>query len=409
VTSGSSNRRPTPLQTLLCASLVMALALGVRQSLSLFLVPMTTDGVIGREGFSFGLGVQNLVWGLSGPLAGWYADRHGTRIVVFACSVAFTLGICAMALAGSVFGVVFGAGLLAGVGLTGTTFTVLFGAIAHAYPAERRARALAIGAAVGSVGQVVLVPIAQHVVNAFGWHTGLWALVGISALAIPVAMGFAGQPTQTAPSEARPRGADLGAAIKDRKYQLVALGFFSCGLQLVFVGTHLAAYLVGCGLSASDGVLALSLIGLFNVAGTFALGKLAGKYEPSHVLAAVYAARTLFMVAFLLLPLSRLSTMVFASAMGLLWLGVGPVMTQLLALRFGVRHVAALFGGMYLIHQVGSFLGAWMGGRIFAETGSYSEAWIMCIVAGAVAVGVTVASGTGPWKPKPARSLSPAS
>lgn len=408
MTPGAQTRRPSPFQILLCASVVMALALGVRQSLSLFLVPMTSDGVIGREGFSFGLGLQNLIWGLSGPVAGWYADRHGTRLVVFVCSVAFTLGICAMALAGSVYGVVFGAGLLAGVGLTGTTFTVLFGAIAHAYPAERRARALAIGAALGSVGQVVLVPVAQLLVDQHGWHAGLWSLAAISALAIPITRGFSGHASPVAVNDSRPHGAGLRAAITDRKYQLVALGFFSCGLQLVFVGTHLAAYLVGCGLTASDGVLALALIGLFNIAGTFSLGKLAGKFEPSHVLAAVYAARTLFMVAFLLLPISPLSTMVFASAMGLLWLGVGPVMTQLLALRFGVQHVAALFGGMYLVHQLGSFVGAWLGGRIFAETGSYNQAWLLCIIAGALAAGVTVASGAGPWKPKPACSLSPA-
>jgi predicted MFS family arabinose efflux permease len=387
-------------RVLVFASVVMALALGVRQSLSLFLAPMTLVGPLGRESFSLGIGIQNLVWGLSGPLAGWLADRYGTKPVVLGCATAFTAGIAMMALSSTAVGFMFGAGLLAGIGLTGTTFTVLFGAIARAYPGAARARALAIGAALGSVGQVVIVPLAQALVSALGWHQALWGLVGIAALTMPCALGLGG-PTQpsvgAAPALA---GSGLSSALRDRKYLLVAAGFFACGLQLVFIGTHLAAYLLGCGLTARDGVLALSLIGLFNVAGTFLLGRLAAKIDPSYLLAGVYAARTLFMIAFVLTPISITTVMVFSSAMGLLWLGVGPVMTQLLAIRFGTRHLAALFGGMYLIHQIGSFVGAWIGGRIYEHTGSYSQAWLLCAVVGVIAVVLTAFSGKGPLLPQ---------
>ena len=393
--SGASSTR-----VLVFASVVMALALGVRQSLSLFLAPMTLLGPLGRETFSLGIGIQNLVWGLSGPLAGWMADRYGTRPVVLGCAMAFTAGIAMMALSDMAVGFMFGAGLLAGVGLTGTTFTVLFGAIARAYTGAGRARALAIGAALGSVGQVIVVPVAQGLMNALGWHEALWGLVAIAALTVPCALGL-GKPTQAAGSAPTPlAGATLGAATHDRKYVLVAAGFFACGLQLVFIGTHLAAYLLGCGLTARDGVLALSLIGLFNVVGTFLLGRLAERIDPSYVLAGVYAARTVFIIAFVLTPISITTVMLFSSSMGLLWLGVGPVMTQLLALRFGTRHLAALFGGMYLVHQFGSFVGAWIGGRIYEQTGSYSQAWLLCGVAGLVAVIVTAMSGRGPVRPE---------
>ena len=218
----------------------------------------------------------------------------------------------------------FGAGVLAGVGLTGTTFTVLFGAIARAYPSAGRARALAIGAALGSVGQVVIVPIAQELVNALGWHGALWGLVAIAALTMPCALGL-GRPTQVSGTAPAPLpGSTLGAAVRDRKYVLVAAGFFACGLQLVFIGTHLAAYLLGCGLTPRDGVLALSLIGLFNVVGTFMLGRLAERIDPSYLLAGVYAARTIFIVAFVLTPISVVSVMLFSAAMGLLWSGWAP-------------------------------------------------------------------------------------
>ena len=396
--SGSSSTR-----VLVFASVVMALALGVRQSLSLFLAPMTLVGPLGRESFSLGIGIQNLVWGLSGPLAGWLADRFGTKPVVVGCATAFTAGIAMMALSSTAVGFMFGAGLLAGVGLTGTTFTVPFGAIARAYPGVARARALAIGAALGSVGQVVIVPVAQALVSSLGWHQALWGLVAVAALTIPCAFGLGIPAYGSEAPAATVAGSSLSSAVRDRKYLLVAAGFFACGLQLVFIGTHLAAYLLGCGLTARDGVLALSLIGLFNVAGTFLLGRLAAKIDPSHLLAGVYAVRTVFIVAFVLTPISVTTVMVFSSAMGLLWLGVGPVMTQLLAIRFGMRHLAALFGGMYLVHQIGSFVGAWIGGRIYEQTGSYSEAWLLCVVVGLVAVVLTAFSGKGPLLPQAPR------
>jgi predicted MFS family arabinose efflux permease len=189
-------------------------------------------------------------------------------------------------------------------------------------------------------------------------------------------------------------GHGLGAVWRRRQFALVAIGFFACGVQLVFIGTHLAAFLVGCGLTARNGAVALALIGLFNVAGTFILGRLAVRFPPGNVLAWVYAVRTTLIVWFILSPVTPTSASLFAAGMGLLWLGVGPVMTQLLAMRFGVRHVSALFGGMYLVHQIGSFLGAWLGGRIFEATGSYSGAWWFCIAAGIAAVFTTLASGT---------------
>jgi predicted MFS family arabinose efflux permease len=283
---------------------------------------------------------------------------------------------------------------------------VLFGAIAKACgDAASRARALTLATAVGSMGQVLVVPLAQALLAELGWRSALWCLAAVAALALPMALGLkvptAGGPQATAAQV----GVPLARAWRDRAYVLVALGFTACGVQLVFIATHLPAYLIGCGLSAGDGALSLALVGLFNVAGTYVLGRLAVRIAPTVLLAGVYGLRTLAIVAFISLPPTPLSAAVFASAMGLLWLGVGPVMTHLLATLYGLRHLSALFGGMYFTHQVGSFLGAWAGGALFESTGGYTVAWWLCVAVGAAAVVLTLAAGRGPTHGAP--SITP--
>ena len=388
------------LRVLACSIVVMAVALGVRQCLGLFLVPMTAAEVIGRQGFSLGIALQNLAWGASGPFAGWLADRYGARPVVSVCAVLLAAGIGLMALAPSSESSVFVAGLLSGVGLTGTTFTVLFGAIARAHAPADRARAIAWASALGSLGQVVLVPLAQWAIQAWGWRPALWGLCALALVALPAALCLKRE--SGAPAGALTlAGASLSSACRDRAYVLVAIGFAACGVQLIFIGTHLPAYLVECGLSAADGAWALALVGLFNVIGTVALGRLASRHDPLALLAGVYALRTAAIVIFVSLPPSSLSAAVFAAAMGLLWLGVGPVMTQFLGARFGVAHLSALFGLMYFSHQIGSFFGAWAGAALHDLTASYRAAWWGCVLIGLMAVALTLAART----PSPGQGL----
>ncbi|MFZ5508504.1 MAG: MFS transporter [Pseudomonadota bacterium] len=374
------------LLLLVSGSLIVSLSMGIRHTFGLFLQPMTQDLGWTREAFSFAIALQNLVWGAATPLSGWLADRFGAGKVLFGSGLAYTLGLVLMAYSTDPASFSVSAGLLVGLGLSGTTFSVVYGAVGRAVSPQKRAGALALVGAAGSFGQFLMVPMGQGLISGAGWLEALLVFALASAFIAPLAAGAAERGRHDAPGEHKQSTAEaLREAFGQRSFWLLTLGFFVCGFQVVFVGAHLPSYVLDKGLPANVGMLALALIGLFNIFGTYGFGALGGRFSKKHLLAVIYLARSAAIVAFLLAPLSPASVAVFAAVMGLLWLGTVPLTNGLVAQIFGVRYLAMLSGFVFFSHQVGSFLGVWLGGLLFDKTGSYNVVWIICIGLGAVA------------------------
>ena len=277
------------------------------------------------------------------------------------------------------------AGFLLGVGAAGTAFGVLLGTVSRATPPEKRSQTIGLVAAAGSLGTFVIAPFGGWLIGGFGWQTalGVFAVLAFSMvlLSLPIR-----ESTQYVASERKLALADaLREALGHRGYVFMTLAFFACGFQLVFLTTHLPAYLALCGVAPGVGATALGLIGLFNAVGTYLFGHLGARYSQKHLLAMIYGLRTAFIVAFLLVPVSAASTLIFASAMGFLWLGVAPLVSGIIGRVFGLSHFNTLYGVVFLSHQVGSFLGAWMGGLVFTYSGNYDFAWGALIVIGVIA------------------------
>jgi MFS family permease len=369
---------------LVCGSLIVSLSLGTRHTFGLFMQPMTQDLGWSREAFSFAIALQNLMWGLGGPVTGWIADRWGAGRVVFACGLMYAAGVALMAQATTPAQFIVAAGLLVGLGLSGTTFSVIYGAIGRAIPPERRATALALVGAAGSFGQFILVPVGQYFIGSAGWLASLLGLAAAAALMVPLALGAA-EAKQPAHGISQSAGEAVREAFGQRSFWLLTLGYFVCGFQVVFIGAHLPSYVLDKGLTANTGMLALALIGLFNIFGTYGFGMLGGRMSKKLLLSGIYLTRSVFIVAFLLVPISPASVAVFAAAMGFLWLGTVPLTNGLVAQIFGVRYLAMLSGFVFFSHQVGSFLGVWLGGLLFDKTGSYNIVWMICIALGLVA------------------------
>ncbi len=377
---------------LLLSGLIISLCMGLRQSLGLFMRPMTLDLGISAAAFSFSLALQNIVWGLSQPFVGALADRYGPRPVLVGTALTYATGLLLMAFAKGVAGALEVAGFLTGIGIAGTGFGVLIGTVSRATAPERRSQTVGAVAAAGSLGTMLLAPLGQLVIDGFGWQAamvGFAAIAGALALfAVPVkgvAARLGAGPAGDAAGARQPLGEALREALRHRGYLFMTLAFFACGFQLVFITTHLPAYLQLCGVSPGVGASALALIGLFNTVGTYAFGLLGARYSQKHLLALIYLLRTFFIAAFLLAPISPASTLAFAAAMGFLWLGVAPLVTGIIARVFGLTHFNTLYGIVFLSHQVGSFFGAWMGGLVFDWTGNYDLGWGALIVIGVTA------------------------
>lgn len=376
----------------LAGGLVMGLALGVRHVQGLFLLPVTLERGWSRESFAFALALQNLVWGLAQPLAGMAADRWGARPVVGTGLALYALGLLGMSQAGSPLAFVIAGGVCIGIALSGTTFGVVYAALGRLVAPERRGWALGLAGAVGGLGQFLLVPTTQTLIGHWGWVAALGTLALVIALALPLAVPLNDRAATTArgASAAQPPQA-LRAAVQEafaqRGFWLLNLGFLACGFQLAFVASHLPAWLLDQGWRAADGMAALALIALANVGGTYACGLLGARYAKKKLLAGVYLARSAAMALFVLLPLSTASLYLFALAMGALWLGTVPLTSGILAQVFGLRYLATLFGFVFFGHQLGSFLGVWLGGVVFEATGSYGPVW-----AGAIALGLLAAA-----------------
>lgn len=373
---------------ILAGALIMSAAMGSRQTFGLFIGPFSFDRGVPVTLTAFAIALHNLVWGITQPFAGAAADRWGSPPVVAFGAVAFAAGLVLTAVASSGVMLVLGLGLLVGIGISCTTFGVVLTALGRAAPPEKRSMAMGLASAGGSLGQVALVPLAQWLTDLSGTATALLVLAGCLLAVAPLGLvldrgGNAGAPAQAEP--AMPLRAAVAQALGHRGYRLLTLGFFTCGFQLAFIGTHLPNYLLLCHMPVGLGATALALVGLFNMVGSWACGWLGGRFRQQQVLGWLYLIRGAAIAVFFLAPVSEASVVVFAAVMGLTWLGTVPLTSGLVAKVFGTRHLGTLFGVCFLSHQIGSFLGAWAGGYVFDVTGSYSLVWIATAIAGLVA------------------------
>lgn len=376
--------RNTSAQTaaLVAGSVTLSLALGVRATFGLFLVPLDAVGV-GVANVAFAIGLHNLAWGIAQPVAGAMADRYGATWPQVFGALMYAGGLALPAFLPVTWTVMLGLGLLTGVGTAYLGWGVALSGISRAFPAERRTAAVGVASAGGSVGQMLLLPVTAAAIAWGGASAGLLVLAAVLLVALPL-----GRPLDRAalvkPAPRR-SGAAVRVALSDRDFVLLTLGFFTCGFQLAFLGTHLPGYLTLCGMPASSGAWALMLVGGANIVGSWLCGR-AGQRLPPHVcLAVIYAVRGAAILTFWLAPKGDLTTALFAIVMGLLWLGTVPLTNGVIARRFGVGDIGALFGVCFISHQIGGFLGAWAGGLAFAWTGNYDLGFIATAASGLVA------------------------
>lgn len=366
------------LWVLVGGSLILALSLGIRHGFGLFLAPMSAEFGWGREVFAFAIALQNLVWGLAQPFTGALADRFGAARVVLVGAVLYAVGLLCMGLADSPVTLSLSAGLLIGMGLSGTSFSVILGAIGRAVPAENRSMAMGIASAAGSFGQFAMLPGTLGLIGWLGWSAALLVLGLLVAMILPLVGLLRDQPLAKQGHEQTLAEALREASVHSG-FWLLALGFFVCGFQVVFIGVHLPAYLVDQHLPALVGTTVLALVGLFNVFGTYTAGWLGGRMSKPRLLTALYLARAVVISVFVMAPLSAWSAYAFGIAMGLLWLSTVPLTNGTVATLFGVRNLSMLGGIVFLFHQLGAFLGGWLGGYLFDRTGSYELVWQISI------------------------------
>jgi predicted MFS family arabinose efflux permease len=371
------------LVLLVVSGLVISLSMGMRQSMGLFLGPLTAELGVSAATFSFSLALQNIIWGASGPVVGALADRYGARLVVFATALVYAVGLMVMTISKGAMGLNV-AGFLCGIGIAGTGFGVLIGVVARASPPEKRSQRVGLVAATGSLGTVVLAPFAQWLTSVAGWKAALLGFVAIAGITALLSLLIREHHVAEAKGN-QGLGEALREAARHRGFLQMTTAYFACGFQLIFITTHLPRYLEVCGISPSVGAQALGLIGLCNTFGTYIFGHLGARYSQKKLLALLYGTRTVFICIFLALPVTPTSALVFAAAMGFLWLGVAPLMSGVIGRMFGLTHFNTLYGVSFFSHQLGSFAGAWMGGLAYTMTGSYSVAWGALIAIGIIA------------------------
>ena len=376
----------TPLVIIICGCLISVIAFGPRSALGFFLTPMSQANHWGRDVFAFALAIQNLLWGVGQPIAGGIADRYGAPRVLIAGSILYALGLYLMATAASPVTLTASAGVLIGFGLSGCSFTIVVGSFGKLMPPEWRSAAFGFGTAAGSFGQFLYSPVAVALNGVVGWQMTLLIFAGVMALIIPLSLALA-TPRAPAAAQAAPTAPQslrhaLAEAFGHRSYVLLVLGFFTCGFQLAFITVHLPAYLLDRGLSAQVGGWTLAVIGLFNIIGSITSGYLGSRMSKRYLLSVIYLLRALAIVFLIALPASAVTTLIFGAMMGLLWLSTVPPTSGLVALMFGTRWLAMLFGFAFLSHQVGGFLGVWLGGLVFDHFGTYDPVWWLAIAFG---------------------------
>ena len=388
--AASMPARPTqtPLsmrQVLICGAAIVTLSMGIRHGFGLWLAPITMDRGWTRETFAFALAIQNLAWGLAGPFAGMLADRFGAYRVLLVGAVLYALGLVSMGLASSGLAFMGGAGVLLGMAQSGTTYAVVYGVIARQVAPEKRSWAMGVTAAAGSFGQFLMVPVENGLIAGIGWQNALFVLACGALIIMPLAIGLK-EPKPAADSgPTQSVAAALGEAFSYPSFGLLMAGYFVCGFQVVFIGVHMPSYLKDHGLSPQVATIALALIGLFNVFGTYTAGSLGQRLPKRYILSTIYALRAVAITVFISAPLTPWSVYIFAAVMGFLWLSTVPPTNAIVAQIFGVRYMSMLGGVVFLSHQVGSFLGVWLGGKLYDATGSYDMVWWIAVALGIVA------------------------
>jgi predicted MFS family arabinose efflux permease len=378
--------RPT-LPILVGASVMLSLAMGLRQSLGLFMPPLTKDTGISVSDFTVAIAVQNLAWGLLQPLAGAWAVRLGMRRLMVGGALLYIVGLMLLATAGGLVGVVLGAGVAIGAALACNGSALALAAASRPVPVAVRSSVLGIVSAAGSVGAMIAAPIGQALTQAHGWRIGLWGFVALALLMLPAAWA-AGKvdalPVPHKAGEGDSAGAAIGIALRNPLFVVMALTYFVCGMQLVFLTTHLPSYLDQCGMDPMLSAQALGMIGGFNVLGSLFFGWAGGRWNKLVLLGAIYITRSLAIAWYFIALPTPAATLVFAGIMGFLWLGVAPLVSGWIAETFGLRWQAMLGGVAFVGHQIGSFVGALGGGLIFDFAGSYNAAWQIGVALGLV-------------------------
>ncbi|MFW5679601.1 MAG: MFS transporter [Pseudomonadota bacterium] len=382
----------TPGAIVVAGCLLTIVAFGTRATFGLFLEPMTLFHGWTREDFALAMAVQNLLWGAAQPFAGALADRHGAGRVIAAGLVAYAVGVACMAVSDTPLWLLLSGGILVGLAQAFASYSIVLAAFARLLPEAQRSWAFGVGTAAGSLGQFLMVPLGQAFIMAFGWFDALLLLAAGLVIVLPLAFVLHYVPLQLgrggAVAAPLPAGEALSAAVGHRSFLLLTAGFFVCGFHVAFIGIHLPAYLGDQGFGPGVGAAAIALIGLFNVIGAYASGVIGTRHSKKTLLCWIYLARSVVLLAFVALPVTTVSVYLFAAAMGILWLSTVPPTSGLVALMFGVRNMAMLFGVVFFSHQVGAFLGVWLGGWLFDATGSYDVVWWLAIALGLFAAAV---------------------
>ena len=375
-------------QVLACGAMIVTLSMGIRHGFGLWLQPITQAQGWTRNDFSFAIAIQNLAWGFIGIFAGMLADRFGAFKVLIGGCVLYGLGLAGMALSPNIFLFTLTAGLLIGAAQAGTTYAIVYGVIGRQIAPEKRSWAMGVAAAAGSFGQFVMLPVEGLLIASLGWQQALELLALCTLLIVPLAFGLREPGFTGGGAPVKQKQTILQAAAEAFRYpsfQLLMAGYFVCGFQVVFIGVHMPSYLKDKGLSPQVATYALALIGLFNVFGSYIAGTLGQKLARRKILATIYLGRSIAIVLFLWAPLSPTSVYIFSAAMGFLWLSTVPPTNAVIANIFGVAHLSMLGGSAFFSHQIGSFLGVWLGGLLYDRTGSYDIVWAIAIALGVFA------------------------
>ncbi len=406
----------TPLVIILFGCIVALVGNGVRTTFGLFLEPMSFTYGWGREIFAFAIAVQNLVWGASQPFAGMLADRYGTARVLVLGLVCYGIGIALMAYSSTPTALALTGGVLVGLGLAGGSFMLVLSAFGRLVPEEKRSAALGTATAAGSLGQFAFAPIGQAFIAAYGWQSALLLLAACLVFVLPMTSALKGKPEQSAGAGTRDQTMTeaLREAFGHNSYVLLVFGFFVCGFHVAFITAHMPAYLqdlgVGgqslsiLGFTSSLAAWSIALVGLFNIIGSYSAGVAGGRYSKRYLLSGIYFARAAVIAWFIMTPQTLTTVLIFSALMGILWLSTVPLTSGLVAVMFGTRYMATLFGIVFFSHQVGSFIGVWLGGYLFDRVGSYDIVWWL-----GIALGIFAGLVHLPIREQPVPRLAPAS
>jgi MFS family permease len=396
----------TPLVVVLGGCIIAMITFGPRASLGFFLTPLSQANGWGRDVFGLALAIQNLLWGVAQPFAGALADRYGTTRVLSSGAIIYALGLAMMAYSRSPIALDLTAGVLIGFGLAGSSFYIVLAAIGKLVPDSWRSLAFGAGTAAGSFGQFLFSPLSVYLQDAFGWQTALVIFALIMLLVLPFSLTLATRPTSTTARSDGPEPQSYWGALREalthRSYNLLVLGFFTCGFQLAFVTVHMPAYLSDRGLSAQVGGWTIAVIGLFNIIGSFTSGWLGNRTPKRYILSVIYLVRALAVAIFITFPVTPVSALVFGAVIGLMWLSTVPPTNGLVVVMFGTRWLAMLSGVVFLSHQIGGFLGVWIGGIAYERTGSYDLVWWLSVLFGVLSALINL-----PIVEKPITRLAP--